>query len=915
MLLSKGFGLRSGAGGSSSGVRGVKCGLLASASVAALLLAGAGSAGANDVTVGGVPSVFNLPSFISVTSPAANTVITVNTQDITPGGAFGGVEVSALNASNSVTVDAGRSVTALAHGIYVTSAAGAITVVDNGTVSGGFSGAYLNSGFAADGGNIDLSGSGTLQGSGQAGAWLITDTGSVKMDGFSTIKGATWGILVNSNGSWLGAPLGTKTGDVNLGMNTPLGDVTGVTVGIEVLMLANSNGDGDININATNVTGTGLGIKTTDLTGDTSITATGAVKAVGPGIWSISSTGDVTATGGGTGTVESTAGIGVTQNPTTTGNAETSAFASIIGYLSGIWQVTGTGDATVADVGTVTGKTVDGILITTGTGNVSVQNTGNIGGITGSGLDGINVISGTGNIDIGGTKTNGVIEGLRNGIWTATTGAGTNTVTVDKNVTGTTLNGIIATSAAGDTTVDIAAGATVQGLLDGVATGTVGGTATTTNAGIVKNINDTGAANTAGLIAFQALSGTNVLDNTGDIIGGINTAGIKTTVNNDAGGVWIASLANAMAAPTTINNAGLIDIRTGATVLSGNSTLNNQAGGVVDLTYGGSGAAANALDSLTVLNFSPDSGSIEKFNVDFTQANLAGDVSTNNGGNGTADTIIVTGKSTPAAASIVDLSTLGEAKTGSSGSIALVNAVAGGLADPGLGGMATMVASDNYVMANDPSGGAVVYKLVEDSNGGVYLQWAPNVSAASLGGFGGAVGVGSGPGAPSAGTAIAAASGGMGSGGFGLSGGPGGGGAAGAVGDLAAGDVGSSTPQRGSIKDDATSNCSGDGKRFHGWAQVGAGRGSSEGGGSGRATNVSAGTETGATIASNRGCDRVAVGVFGYKAGPRRAGSPAAPRVEPGHRRLYPRLDPGRSLRFAAGLSRLDRGEAGQRSL
>ncbi len=324
----------------------------------------------------------------------------------------------------------------------------------------------------------------------------------------------------------------------------------------------------------------------------------------------------------------------------------------------------------------------------------------------------------------------------------------------------------------------------------------------------------------------------------------------------------------------TVNNEGLINVRTGLTTFNALGDFNNQAGGVIDMTYGGSGAPANAKDTLYVLNFDPEAGSTVKFNVDFTQGNNTGteavidDHSSN--GLGTADTILVAygvgGVATPAGISIVAMSLVGQAATGTSGSIALVNAVAGGLADPGLGGMATMIASDNYVMASDPSSGAVVYKLVDDSNGGVYLQWAPNVSAASLGGFGGATGVGAGPNAPSAGTAIAAASGSMGgAGGFGLSGGPGGGGAAGAVGDLAASDVGSSTLQRGSIKDDAGTTCSGDHKRFRGWAQVGASRGNSEGDGSSRATNLSSGTETGATIATDRGCDRVAVGVFGYR--------------------------------------------------
>jgi hypothetical protein len=789
-------------------------------------------------------------------------------------------------------------------GVLIGTTTGAINVNDNGPISG------VN-GVITIGGPTTVNNNGAITGTAGYGIWTTTAAGATSINGNGPITGKVVDGITAFSG----------TGNIGIGDTAANGAISGLRNGIwaatagagtiDIVSPADVTGkanygilatsvDGLINVTANNVSGSTAGIQVNNLAGGSNVKATGAVTAVGPGIYQTSTSGNVAASGGGTGTVTSSAAVGVTQNPTTTGNAITSAFASVVGKLSGIWQVTGAGDATVTGVKTVTGSTVDGILATTGTGNISVQNTGNVGGITGGGLDGINALSATGNIDIGGTTTNGVITGLRNGVWSATAGDATNTVKVDKDVTGTTLNGIIATSAAGDTTVSIAAGATVQGGLDGVATGTLGGTATTTNAGIIKNINDTGAATDPGKLAYWALSGTDLLNNTGSVIGGINTSGPSTTVNNNTAGVWIPSLANAMAAPTTINNnsGGVIDIRTGATIFAGNSTLNNMSGGVVDLTYGGSGALANARDSLTVLNLSAKAGSIEKFNVDFTQANLAGDFSTNNGGKGTADTIIVTGASTPVGKSIVDLKTLGSATTGSSGSIALIATTAGPLKDPGLGGFATMIASSKYAFAADPSTGAVVYKLVDDGKGGVYLQWAPNLSAASLGAYGGVVtasaaatggssgggagGGGAGPGGgggaapaggPSTGTTIAKAASGLnGAGGVGNSGGPSGGGAAGQVADMAAGsamsfDTGDygGNGGGGSLKDGGYSGpaCPSDG-RGSAWAAGDVSRSYSTGGGDGRSDSLAGGVEANVGDAADLGCRRLAVGVFGF---------------------------------------------------
>ena len=816
MLLSKMSGLGLGAG---MGWRGVRCGLLASASVAALLVAGAGSAArANDATVGGVnvpifPGYNQSPVAIWVPLPAAPTVVNINTDSLS--GPYNAIWVTGSIADTTVSVSPGLSVTStLGWGTAVSATTGNILIDNGGTIDGRLHAIY------APGltGSTTINSAGVLTSSTQDGIFATTTTGNIIADGKGT------------------------------------GSITAAYNGVEMNTASLAAGQGLITVK--NFTG---GI-------------TGGVDGISANFGTGGTLGDVLITNNGP--IKGTLRNGV----------ETYSF----------------GKTTITDNGDVTGA-INGIAANFGfasPGDVLISGNKNItGGATGSGIV---AGSGTGNIDILG---NGITTG-GTGIWAVASLGGNVNVTTDKKVTGTTVDGILAQTSgagaikvdvkAGDVTgliygidtrnfgtggtmVNIAAGSTVMGSTDGVATGSLpgGGVATTNNLGIIKNTNDTGAANTNGAFAYFASNGDNVLNNDGQVIGGIFTNVLgSATINNNAAGVWkpIANVAvNAFTVNDTVNNAGLIDVRTGITTFKDLGAFKNKAGGVIDMTYGGSGAAVNAKDSLNVFNFSPLDASKIKLNVDFTLANSTGteallnDHSSN--GLGTADTIVVYGVGTPAGVSVVDMAVVGGAATGTSGSIALVNAVVGGLADPGLGGTATKVVSDNYVMANGPAGGgAVDYWLQEDANGGVYLQWAPNVSAASLGGFGGATGVGSGPGAPSAGTAIAAASGSLGgAGGFGLSGGPGGGGAAGAVADLAAGDVGSSTTQRGSIKDDATSNCNGDHKRFHGWAQVGASRGSSEGGGSNRDTNLSSGTETAATIATDRGCDRIAVGVFGYR--------------------------------------------------
>jgi hypothetical protein len=158
----------------------------------------------------------------------------------------------------------------------------------------------------------------------------------------------------------------------------------------------------------------------------------------------------------------------------------------------------------------------------------------------------------------------------------------------------------------------------------------------------------------------------------------------------------------------------------------------------------------------------------------------------------------------------------------------------------------------------------------------LYLQWAPNASAATLGGFGGAVGAGGSNAPGGAGSSIASAIGGAagssaGVGGVGLGGGPTGGGVAGRIGDIAAAgassgggtQVGSSG---GSMKDgggvaDTASYCR---ERRYAWGQVEAERTGYNGGGEGKSESLAAGGEADVGQALGFSCNRLAIGMFGF---------------------------------------------------
>jgi hypothetical protein len=825
-----------------------------------------------------------------------------------------GYGIWTANTTGNQAISTTGAITGLSSGEYLNSVTGNIVANGNGTSTATGTGAVSTGITAGTSGTMTVQNYAGITGN-TTGAWLVGSTGAANVTNNGPITGTTsngtliatttGAINVNANGPITGGIYGVQsasvTGDISTSNNGAiLGGTSGVylaTAGAGTLTTNNNasitgtsvygvygTAAGAISTNNNGaITGGNTGVSVASITGPVTVTGNGPVTGTaGYGVYGLSTSGSITVDSNGP-----VAGAVTGVQLATTGAISVSSNTSVRG-ANGI--ITVGGDTVVNNNGPITGTGGVGVYTTTTVGTQSIN--GN-GAITGSSLQGIAATSTTGAIGVGNTAFNGVVTGATNGIQ-ALSSTGNVAVSTNSNVTGTGNIGIY-TSTAGNTvnnitagnvtggiwgmdtlaqgtgniTNNIAAGSIVQGGVTGLVEGTISGTSTTNNLGIIRSTTDTGAANTIGGSGIITVAGTNIINNPGQIVGRVDTAGLATTINNT--GVWTPSAnGNSFGSLNdTVNNAGLINVRAGSTTFAGLEALNNQTGGVINMAY-----SSAPTDNLTVLNLSPRAGSVFNFNFDATAANNAALGFDNTGnGKGTADTIFVAGTSAPTGVSVVNLTNVGTPAS-LTGSVALIytgiNLVA-----PAAG--ATIVSSTNYTFGTgDPSTGATKYYLVDDGKGGLYLQWAPNTNASTLGGFGGAIGAGGSKAPGGAGSSIASAIGGAASssagvGGVGLGGGPTGGGVAGRIGDIAAAGASSGGgtsvgPSGGSMKDgggvaDTTSYCR---ERRYAWGQVEADRTGYNGGGEGKSENIAAGGEADIGQSLGFSCNRLAIGMFGF---------------------------------------------------
>jgi hypothetical protein len=767
---------------------------------------------ANSVT-GAVVSVNASPYYITTTPLAGETaVINIDTEDMA-GAAYAVYSAGSLGAT-TVNVASGRTADAITTGLYLNSFYAPIVVSNDGIVKGGAYGMYLDSYWGGvDGGDITVSGSGTIEGA--TAFYAHSDVGTINVDG------------LKFNATTLG--IGTLSyGGVNLGMNTRLGAVKSGGAGIDVVQAYLPASNGDINIKASDITATaGIGLHTLAWEKDTNININGALKSGLTGIYSTSTAGNINITGSGTGTIDAgDEGITVA---TIGGNVRIADFASINAadtgiwaggvYSSGNWVVenngsisgnggtgvgawigTTTGNISILNNGAITGKVTEGLTLGSNSGNVIVKNNasitgardgiwsgligtgawdisnnGNItgtsktgievatvnnditinnnGNITGGGVDGIWATSTNGNLTI---KDNGIIKGADDGIEAYATGAGKIDIKTTKDVTGTADYGIYAVTVngqnkidiaggnvvggnvgldaiatgSGNVLVDVAAGSTVRGTTYGAIIATISGTGTLNNRGLIT---DTNAASDTGGDALWMYSGTNTTNNYGTITGRVHASGIQSTFNNMSGAVWNAGNGENLfnTATDAVYNSGIINIRAGQTTFRSLEKFENRSGGLIDMTVGSA-----PTDDLLVYNFSPLAGSHIKINFDASAALGLGDA----GETGTADTIRVAGLSTPSGQSFIDviakggMNSAGEPKA-LTGSVAVVYTGIT-MAAPTAGAKLTSSSFYNFGTGN-PSTNKRVFTLVDDTKGGVFMQWQPRINASTMGAFAG----------------------------------------------------------------------------------------------------------------------------------------------------------------------------------
>lgn len=607
------------------------------------------------------------------------------------------------NGTGTTTIRVG-SVTAADMGIYARGEKGAMNItVDGGTVEG--TNTHAIDAYTTTG-NINIAGTaGSAIIGDDVGVRAESDGGNVAISGFDTIYGRGWGIF--------GLSLG---GNISILSNGPITavDEAGIYASTEI-------GNGSVTISgndAVNVS-SGYGIR---------------AYSYGTGVATIDQAANVT----GEWAIDSFAQAGGIDldlhNATFTGTTGHGIYAHT--QNAGAISIVGTGGATVNGVGAAIYADAD-------YGNISIQGIG--GGITSTAGDGIYAIADVdGNINIGDTARNGAITGKDDGIEAFTNGTGSVTIAVDHDVTGTDTRGIVATAAGtGTVKIDVGSTATVAGDDFGMVVFAGTGGSTVNNAGTIRNLPDTGAADyKTGEVAFFSDNGATVLNNTGKIIGQVDADGGQLTFNNF--GAWYAGSGgnDFNNANDALNNAGTIYIRDGSTSFNGLESFINQATGLVTMSYtdpaigtASSTYARTALDTLDVVNLGTEAGARFTFDFDAKAANsAAAGVDISEDGKGTADTIIVSGTATPATGTVVNINSLNGDPTGLWGSVALIAASGGSVATPVPG----MQITDSTYYVFGTSGlidAAKAYYLVDDTKGGVYLQWLPNITAATLGGF------------------------------------------------------------------------------------------------------------------------------------------------------------------------------------
>jgi T5SS/PEP-CTERM-associated repeat protein len=295
--------------------------------------------------------------------------------------------------------------------------------------------------------------------------------------------------------------------------------------------------------------------------------------------------GNVTVSTGPDSTIHA-AGNGIQANALNGGNVSVTNGGSINSGATGISANSNTGlgttggTVTVVNNGTITAAATG---IGTGGNHVGAISITNNGTVTATQFAGIGSSAVNGDVTITNT---GTTTGT-NGIFASISGSANVSITNQGSAIGTTFSGIGANlTAAGATgSVSIANSGTITSLGTNSAIGITEnnlGTVTINNTGII-------GSNASGQALYEG-GGDITLTNSGTITGNINVG--NGTFNNLVGGVWAVGTwsgfgtasTTGVVESNTINNAGTINLSTGASINGANGLVVNNSGHIDNLS-------------------------------------------------------------------------------------------------------------------------------------------------------------------------------------------------------------------------------------------------------------------------------------------------------------------------------------------
>ncbi len=473
-------------------------------------------------------------------APAGAVSITLDSNDVvdvgtTPGGTpigtvTGAVGIIGTGVGGGVTINNAAKITgtALAQGIYAAdSSTGAVSVGNTSanTIAATNFGIYASS--AGGGTTITNSGAISVTGAGAGQAGLFgTDTGggsvSISTSGSGTINGGDYGIEA----------LGTGTGAVAVNANANVSSSTSGTA-----IDAEASGAGAVSVNV------GQGAAAV-LSGGNIINAKAATGGVTVHTYSGSS---LVASNPGNGIGILAEDTGATGDAVVTNTVQVGTNVASNGYAIAALVDSGSGNVTVNNSGALYasgGLVVEGI--NGGTGNVSIDSTGTING---GSTYGIYATTGAGAINIGqNAGVTAAITTSGDGIYTKSAGAG------GVNIT-TTSGGTI--NAGGAYGVYVNQGGIGTGAVTLNLGGAIGATTHPTTGVYVVD-----TAGASGPITINA--NANITSNAGDIIY-VDGVGAGTTTINVAANTTLTALGSAYGI-IVAGNAGKVTVGAGASI-------------------------------------------------------------------------------------------------------------------------------------------------------------------------------------------------------------------------------------------------------------------------------------------------------------------------------------------------------------